>query len=59
VSTDSCKLIVLLHVIPVFSHNMFNIYLSLLYNVVSVDTACNKITWDLGENFMLGEKECN
>ena len=58
-STDRCKLIVLLHVIPVFSHNMFNVHLSLLHNVVYVDTGYNKIKWDHGENFVLGEQECN
>ena len=38
---------------------MFNVHLSLLHNVVYVDTGYNKIKWDHGENFVLGEQECN
>jgi len=32
---------------------MFNIHLSLLYNVLSVGTGYNKKIWNIGESFIL------
>jgi len=38
---------------------MINVHLSPFHNVVSVSTGYNKIIWNLGESFVLGQQECN